>query len=437
MATVAALTRTGASARRSGPRARTQRRASTTASAASDETRIARCTQSIAEAAPASAHSSSALPGRALPNGNAKNVSHSASSGTTTTKIAVTSSLSRPETKRPNGNATSSRTNSTSHRSLSQMPAVNSGDESLSRSHAPPNHSTPMAAITAPTRFSGRRAAPTTPLSTNDQPTVMPSTVSNVPSWVVAVAPMPAATATTTSTYTTGDSPRGPRTQPRRLGVAGMVAVRPTLSEPAGRCTISARGVRVLRGAHLLGQLLRRDPGGVAHRARRPRDLRGDAPRHLLGVDHHEARVALFQGLAERLQVVLAQHVVRAAGPRSQQGADAAARDQPADQPDGGEDRRDGADGEAPARAHRPPLGDRLVVPAHDLHLAGLVPDHDGRVEAGGGADVRIRGHHRVIVGERVLDLVVGRAQDVQHLGHGRLLSSDTEGSFAPAGGGR
>ena len=245
-ATVTAPTSTGASARRSGPLARAQRRASTNDSSASETTRIARWTQSIACGRAGRRPDQQRVARHAgRRTGTRRTASHAASSGTATTNVAQ---HEQPVERRHEA-AVGER-----HQQQDEQhePGVAEPDaereqrvDVLSRRSAPANHRTPIAAITAPTRFSGRRTAPTRPLSTNDQPTAIPSTVSSVASSVVAVAPMPAATATATSARTTHESRRGRRCQPLfRLGIAPRVAVGPTLSQAGPHVVLSASALR-------------------------------------------------------------------------------------------------------------------------------------------------------------------------------------------------
>jgi crotonobetainyl-CoA:carnitine CoA-transferase CaiB-like acyl-CoA transferase len=55
--------------------------------------------------------------------------------------------------------------------SPTQTPSVKTSDESDCVKSAPRNQAKPMTTISAPMRFSGRRAQPTRPPPMNDQPT--------------------------------------------------------------------------------------------------------------------------------------------------------------------------------------------------------------------------------------------------------------------------
>ena len=107
------------------------------------------------------------------------------------------------------------------------------------------------------------------------------------------------------------------------------------------------------------------------HPAARPRQARRHPVGHVRAVDDDEARVAAVQHLAERLQVVAAEHARGVARQGAQRRAAARAGGERAQDADRREERRDGADGEPPSEPGPGRVARVLVVPADDLHLSG------------------------------------------------------------------
>ena len=189
---------------------------------------------------------------------------------------------------------------------------------------------------------------------------------------------------------------------------------------PARSGWIQATGARAggLRVAHLGRELLGVHARGLGDRPRRARGVGADLVGHLGRVDDDQPRVAPVDDLAERLEVVAVHGAVRVAGHRAEGRPGAAAHGKRADDADGREQRDHGARGEPPRQAHGGAVLRRLVVPAHDLHLARRVLRDHGGVEVVRRRHVAIRDLDRLIVRERVLDVVVGRGQHVQRLAH-------------------
>ena len=106
---------------------------------------------------------------------------------------------------------------------------------------------------------------------------------------------------------------------------------------------------------------------------------RADAVGHVGAVDDDETGVTLIEDLAERLEVVAAHAARDVPRVRAERRPGAAADRERGDDADAREQRRHGAGGEAPAEPHLRVVMFPLVVPAHDLDVAGLVlGDHRG-----------------------------------------------------------
>ena len=156
--------RTGTSWRRAGPLERSQRRPIVMTRSAAPIENPTRWIVSITRAAFASARKASTLrllqlttEGGHADAAGSQNRSQRNSSGIVTTRKIPTIPRSLREVRRPVGNASRNAANEAAHRSVSQIPTVNTTGFGTRVIVRPSSHSIPTSVISGPSRLAGRR----------------------------------------------------------------------------------------------------------------------------------------------------------------------------------------------------------------------------------------------------------------------------------------